>query len=400
VILATTRGNAAVAAETRSGGWESFMPGPGAIAHGSLAIPFGMKVPAIASAVYLISETIAGFVLRTYRGVAERSQPDPGTWQGDLFQDPMPGVSSFQTWEDVIVSLELHGNAFVLKRRASNRVVGLEVIDPDYVSVMENRSAGTASILAWANGQTVDITREVIHIRGRSPIPAATQGIGRTHMHRNTIQGADDYERFRGAYFANDATPGIVLEVPGSPTTEQRRDLMRAWMRRHQGPDKRNMPALLTGGAKATHLAANMRDSQGAELADVIKRDVATMFNIHPAELLHVTVSGAGGSHYTPEAMADTFMRMTLKSRMRRIERALAADRDLFPDRNLYPRFDPSEFTRGDISTMASKVHQLVQVGAMTPNEGRADLGLPPHPDGDVLQITPVGGAPNPETPA
>jgi len=99
------------------------------------------------------------------------------------------------------------------------------------------------------------------------------------------------------------------------------------------------------------------------------------------------------------EHTADTFMRFSLTPRMRRIERAFAADRDLFPDRALYPRFDTTEFTRGDTATMASKVHQLVQVGVLSPNEGRAEIGLPGHPDGDALQLTPVGGAPNPTPP-
>jgi hypothetical protein len=73
-------------------------------------------------------------------------------------------------------------------------------------------------------------------------------------------------------------------------------------------------------------------------------------------------------------------------------------DRDLFPNRKRYPRFDVSELLRADWATTASVIHQLKQVGTITANEGRAYIGLPPRrevPGGDVLQVTPVGGAPN-----
>lgn len=386
-------------AELRGGDFSGFFPPPGPNGSpGWSRMPEGVMIPAIACAVRLVSETIAGFVMRTYTGRAEQRQPVLDTQQADLFQDPDMRTSSFQFWEDVITSLELWRGAFILKRTARGRVVALEVLDPDYVAVTEWLDGRPPTIHAWSDGQRVDVTQEVIHIRGWSPNPAAAQGVGTTELHRTSIRGAQDYESFRGRYFQNDATPGIVLSHPGNPTTEQRVDLMRSWLRRHQGPDGRLLPGLVWGGMDVKQLTSSMRDAQATELADAIVRDVAREFRIFPPALLHAAVDSNAGI-ISAEATADMFMRFSLQGRMRRIERAFAADRQLFPDRALYPRFDTAEFTRGDIATMAARVHQLTQVGVQTPNEGRAEVGLPPHPDGDVLQITPVGGSPNPNPP-
>lgn len=404
MIVATRGRHAAIASaptvvEERAADWTGFYPPPGANGTGrATRLPYGLMVPAVAAAVRLVSETIAGFVMRTYRGRAEQRRPVLDTWQADLLQDPDMGTSSFQFWEDVVTSIELWKGAFVRKTVRRGRVVALEVLDPDYVRVLD-RPEGTV-IEAWSRGERVDITREVILIRGWSPNPAAAQGIGTTELHRQSVQGAIDYETFRGRYFANDATPGIVLTHPGKVTAEQRTDLLRAWVRRHRGPDGRMLPGMLWGGMDVKQLTTSMRDSQGVELAEAIVRDVAREFRIFPLDLLHASLGSGSGTQETAEATADKFMRFSLQGRMRRVERALAADRDLFPDRSLYPRWDVSEFTRGDVATTARKIHDLVQVGAMTPNEGRAELGWPAHPDGDRLQVTPVGGAPNPEPPA
>lgn len=400
MILATTRGRHATAAvEARAADWSGFYPPPSPVGRGvtSAGVPFGVEVPAIACAVRLVSETIAGFVMRTYRGSASDRQPVHDTWQADLFQDPEPGASSFTLWEDVVTSIELCSGAFLRKLKAMGRVVAIEALDPDYMRVTSRD--GVRRIEGWVERRRVDLTDQVVYIRGWSPIPAAAEGIGTTKLHRQSIRGARDYEEYRGRYFANDATPGLVLTHPGQPTKEQRVDLLRSWVRRHSGPGGRLLPGMVWGGMDVKQLQSSMRDSQGTELADAIVRDVAREFRIYPASLLHAAVASVAGITST-EHTADTFMRFSLQGRMRRIERALAADVDLFPDRAIYPRFDTAEFTRGDTSTIATKLHQLVQVGAMTANEARAELGYPPHPDGDQLQSTPVGGAPNPNPPA
>jgi len=154
---------------------------------------------------------------------------------------------------------------------------------------------------------------------------------------------------------------------------------------------------MIWGGATVEPISPNLRDSQTAEIADTIVRDVARMFRIVPAELLATTI--ASSSLPQPEHAADLFVRFTLLSRLRRIERALASDPDLFPDRARYPLFDMSNFLRGDLATRATVVHMLRQDGVMTGNEGRAEFGLEPMDGADELQQTPVGGAPGTGTP-
>lgn len=79
---------------------------------------------------------------------------------------------------------------------------------------------------------------------------------------------------------------------------------------------------------------------------------------------------------------------------------ALWSDPDIFPDRRLRPNFPTEALRQVDLKTQTEAEHHRRQAGVMTANEIRRPLGLPDHPDGDELQATPVGGAPNPGAPS
>lgn len=394
MILRTPHGNR----ELRLFELSSVIPHPGssdAIVRGLGNYPPELMVPAVGCAVRLVSETIASFVMRVYTGDASQRRPLLDAPQAVLFQEPAEGWTSFDLWSDTISAGELGSAAFLWKTRTKQGVEELYPIDPDYVRVRRAKGGGK-EIVARVEGRLQDITHDVVYIRGWAPQPAL-EGVPPIELHRPALRTASSYEEYRGRYFDQGGMPGIVLEHPGNPDRTQRRDIVQGWMRRHSGPRNAGRPGITWGGVKVQQLSPNLKDAQAAELSDALCRDVARMFRIYPSELLHAVVTG---KVLGVEQWADLFMRFSLLPRMRRIERAIAADRDVFPDRSRYPRFDPSEFLRGDLATIATLVHNLVQVGVITKNEGRAYIGLPPRADGDVLLETPVGATANTKPPA
>ena len=352
-------------------------------------------IAAVAACVRVISEEIGGFVMRVYQGDGQmQRQPVYDATQAKLFQRPAEGWTSFELWSDVAAMLELEEHAFIWKSKdKQGRVLEMWPIDPSYVRV--TRDGATKKVMARVAGKTglQDITANVVHIRAWSP-SASPDGVSTIDMHQSGLKIAHSYDMYRGRYLDNDGTPGIVLSVPGQPDAQKRKDYLDGWWKRHGGVNNVGRPGIAWGGMTVQQLSPNLRDSQAAEIADVIVRDIGRMFRFYPLELLHGHVTGAPRS---PEAMSDILVRFTLLPRMRRIERALAADQDIFPDGTMYPRFDVSELLRADLATSATIAHNLVQVGAATKDEGRAMVGLPPLPNGQGAHIleTPVGGAPN-----
>jgi HK97 family phage portal protein len=348
---------------------------------------------AVAAAVRLVSETIGSLVMRVYQGDASKRQPLPDAPQAALLQDGAADYcTSLDLWSDVATQVELCGNALIWKGRvAGGRVAELWSFPADLARIYVD-SSGRKVVEVRIDGKTEDITSDVIHVRGWSPI-VNVSGAATPALHSRTLSGAIALEEFRGRYFESDATPSIVLTHPGEKTREQRNDARQSWAARHQGPFGERV-GLAWGGWGVQQLQASLEEAQLAELTNADALQIARMFRIYPPALL---AAGADDTLPAAELVSDLFWRFTLLSRVRRIERAVSADREVFPDRTQYARFDPAELLRGDIATTASKLHSLRQDGMVTPNEGRAELGYPPSddPKADELLETPVGAGAN-----
>lgn len=364
--------------------------GSGSRAYGD-EDPVGLT--AAACAVRLVSETLGSFVVRPYTGDGMRRQPVFDAVQAATLQDGAPGYStSMDLWSDVTASVELCRNGFIGKGRDGSGIVRELYAWPSEAMCVFVDAQGRKSIEARVGSERIDVTRDVIHVRGWSPV-ASVSGTSPGQLHQRTIRGAVALEQFRGRYFDNDSTPNVVLSHPGDLTKPQRDDMRESWDARHGGVDGEST-AIVWGGITVQQLTQNLEQSQVAELAAQDVLSIARMFRIYPPALLAAAIEG---SLPTAENLSVLFFRFSLLHRLRRIERALSADRELFNDRKLYARFDVNEFVRGDTATTANKLHQLRQGGLMTANEGRAELDLPPStdPKADELLTTPVGAAPN-----
>lgn len=355
-------------------------------------------IAAVACAVELLSEQIGSFVMCVYEGDAQLRRPVLDSTQARLFQEPTMDEddTSFDLWADTVTSLELERGAFLWKTRTpEDGVVELRPVDPRLFIVRRKSVTSPRVIQARINGELQDVTRNVIFIRGWSPIAGAAEGLGKIELHQRPLRTQLAFEEYRGRYVENDGTPGLVLDASGStPTKVQRDELLQSWAEKSAGPENAGKPAMIWGPVKdVKQLAPDLQQSQATELIQEQVLEVARMMRIYPPELLHAAVQRRPPTN--TEQISDMFVRFSCLPRMRRIERRLWMDTELFPDRSVYPRFDVSELLRADWATTATMIHELIQVGAITRNEGRAMLGLPRVDGGDDFQETPVGGAPN-----
>jgi len=406
VILQTSDGNEHVQTQSSwivqsPGSWDLGMLSSLGVTEWSRSwaggdIPRAVYIPAVARAVKLVSEAIGSMVMRTYTGDALEKQPVYESSQAALFQDPAPslgggdqGYSSFDFWADIAAAVETSTAAFVWKvTDPRGEVIELWPLDPGYFQI--KGQPDTRQVVGYHNGKLVDVTQNVTVIRSWAG-HASADGWSTLNMHDQTFKWGRQAEEFRGRYFDRDGTVEQVIE--NAPATKDGRDdLALSWVVNRR---KSNL-GMLWGGATLKAMNPTLTDAQAAELTVAIAQDVARAFGIYPAFLLYADASPE--RFPTLEMPRGIFYSWTLSPRMRRIERAFAADRAIFPDKAMYPRFDASEFLRADTSTLATIAHNMVQDGSMNKDESRAlVIGLPPLPDGagKVYQETPVGGAPN-----
>lgn len=400
MILATARGGNR---EYRTSGfaatssiipsWTQFIGASTAGVSYNLANAVG--VPVVGACIRLLAETIGSLPFCVFEGEDAEKRKATSSWQNELlYEQPNPDCSPFDFHSDIASSIETCGNAFVRKFKTRGKVVALYVLDPS--SVVVKRTEGNAKVFEiWADGYKETLSAaQVLHVRGFT-LYGGDIGLSPIQQHRLSLGSAIAGQSFQGSFYANDATPPAYIQVPGPVSRDQGKAMLQEWNARHQGPANKGNMAILFNGAEVKSLGMPLVDAQWIE-TQTRSDELAARIFLGPAASL-MAGSAAGSSLKTEEEVLR-FLNFSLRPRLRRIEGAFKADLDLFAGTELYPEFHIDDILRADAATRAEVQHKQVQSGVLLIDEARAEEGRPPLPDGvgQIPQITPVGGAPNP----
>lgn len=364
-----------------------------------------LTLPAVAQAVRIAAEAVAKLELTTWTGDGVERRKKPGTWQARLFRNPNPYQNGFEFLETIEESLTLRGNAYIWRNvdPATNRTVEMYALHPDQ-AVHHHADTGRCQWKILVGGDFLDPTgrgqfgvvdatsRNVLHIRGPrggarclapSPVEAAADSLG----------SALAKIRRERSYYEDGALVDFVMSFPSDVTPEQAQEFRELWTQTYQGAKNAGNTPIIGGGPNITPITMTNSDAQFVEAAGLSIEDIARVFNV-PGSLIGVGAS-RGPQVLSPEHEEDRWLRWGLEARLHRIEWAFRSDPYLFgPSQTTYPRFDTSAQIRGDLKTESERNVAEKQAGIITANEARAERGLPPVEGGDVLQKTPVGGAP------
>jgi len=383
---------------------------PDALGGPSYAGPFVTQgdvvgLPAVACAVQLVAQTIGSLPLNVYLGRQGDKREAADSWQWQLLHKRPCGdeCTAVDFLSDVAACLELAGNCFVLKVKAparrGGRVVALRVLDPARVRV--ERKDGAKTFVLWEEGKQKRFTpADVVHFRGFT-VNGAASGISPIGLHRHKLGQQLAASEWEGRFYSNGMRAGGAIQVPEDLTPEQQREYQARFEQNHGGVRNAHRPLFLVNGATWVDTTMSPQDAQFVETQKLGIVEVAQIFRL-PLSFLAYPADRETRSSPEHELMRLLF---ALQPRLRRIEATLAGDHDLFAEADPYPLFDTSALVRTDAKTRAEVRHLEIQDGSLLVDEARAELGrppLPPLPDdptkepGKVPQITPVGGAPNP----
>jgi HK97 family phage portal protein len=364
-------------------------------------------IPALHRAARLRAEALASLKLKCWSGTGPDRVHQEGSWQDKFFAGRAnEDQTRFGFWETIGESLAWRNNAYIWKNvdPLTGRPVDWYALHPDQV-------------LCDDDGYTVTVTKFSVDPVGRGP--AKYQVDNQTILH---IRGYGD-----GGMYEASSPIQVFRDALASPVLRQRHEA-RMWSRGatlqaavvfpagmrqedaerwkdkfkelHTGADGDTM-IVVGGGAEIKPIGMTVADSKFVEMAHLTVEDASRIMGV-PANLLGApTMTGTQRANL--EEDLATWFRFGLGPELERIESVLSVDPNLFPaaGRQVYPSFDADQFVRGDLVTEATILVSRVQAGIITPDEARQTLGYAPHPGGvgQIPQITPVGGAPNPLPP-
>lgn len=352
-----------------------------------------MQMTAVYSCVRILAEAIAGLPLHLYHytdaGGKEKAFDHPLYFL--LHDEPNPEMTSFVFRETLMTHLLLWGNAYAqIIRNGKGEVIALYPLMPNRMTVDRdergqlyytyNRSNDEAPTM---KGSSVVLKpSDVLHIPGLGF--DGLVGYSPIAMAKNSIGMAIACEEYGAKFFANGATPGGILEHPG--TVKDPAKVRESWNTAFGGSSNSNKVAVLEEGMKYTPISISPEQAQFLETRKFQIDEIARIFRIPP----HMIGDLEKSSFSNIEQQSLEFVKYTLDPWVSRWEQSMIRSLLTSNDKKEYfIKFNVDGLLRGDYQSRMNGYAIGRQNGWMSANDIREleNLDLIPAEQGGDLYL-------------
>lgn len=334
-----------------------------------------MQMTAVYSCVRVLAEAVAGLPLHLYK-YTDSGGKDKALEHRLYFllhDEPNPEMTSFVFRETLMTHLLLWGNAYAqLIRNGRGEVVAIYPLMPNRISVNrddngrlyykylrspeEGRSSDAREVVLAAS--------EVLHIPGLGF--DGLIGYSPIAMAKNSIGMAIACEEYGAKFFANGATPGGILEHPG--TVKDPTKVRESWNSAFGGSSNANKVAVLEEGMKYTPISISPNEAQFLETRKFQINEIARIFRVPP----HMVGDLERSSFSNIEQQSLEFVKYTLEPWLIRWEQSLVRSLLSQSDKGRYfIKFNVDGLLRGDYEGRMNGYATARQNGWMSANDIR-----------------------------
>ena len=353
-----------------------------------------MQMTAVYSCVRILAEAIAGLPLHLYTykedGGKEKAIGHPLYLL--LHDEPNPEMSSFVFRETLMTHLLLWGNAYAqIIRNGKGEVVALYPLMPNRMTVDRDSSGqlfysyqmNNSDAPTMKTGTVILKPSDVLHIPGLGF--DGLVGYSPIAMAKNAIGLAIATEEYGAKFFANGATPGGLLEYPGTVKDPDR--VRESWNKGFSGSQNAGKVAILEEGMKYTPISIAPEQAQFLDTRKFQINEIARIFRVPP----HMVGDLEKSSFSNIEQQSLEFVKYTLDPWVVRWEQSLS--RALFtPEekKKYFFKFNVEGLLRGDYQSRMNGYATARQNGWMSANDIRELENLdriPAEEGGDLYLI-------------
>lgn len=352
-----------------------------------------MQMTAVYSCVRILSEAVAGLPLHLYRydadGSKEKAVDNPLYFL--LHDEPNPEMTSFVFRETLMTHLLLWGNGYAqIIRNGKGEVVALYPLMPNRMTVDRDDKGQlyyeyqtSSDDAKTTKGGTVRLKpTDVLHIPGLGF--DGLVGYSPIAMAKNAIGMAMACEEYGAKFFANGATPGGLLEYPGTVKDPER--VRESWNKGFGGSSNSNKVAILEEGMKYTPISISPNEAQFLETRKFQINEIARIFRVPP----HMVGDLEKSSFSNIEQQSLEFVKYTLEPWLIRWEQSMARVLISQNDKaDYFIKFNVDGLLRGDYASRMSGYATARQNGWMSANDIREleNLDRIPAEDGGDLYL-------------
>lgn len=349
-------------------------------------------------AVNLISQEVGAAHLRLYRKNSKGDKTELLTHELlTLINNPNPEMSRSDMLEWISSWIDMDGNGYIFAASNGGKPKELWPLRSDWVNTIpdstKTRIVGGYSFFNGKDNIKLEVD-EVIHFRNFNPKfydrKTVGKGVGTLAAAMDFVTEDETIRTWNKNFFKNGAVTSGVLKYDGKLTAEQKTQLESKWRQQNEGADNSNKTVILSGGMSWQPTQFNQRELAFIEQRKLDKDDIFLIFGVPKGLLMSDDVNLANAKQ-----ALWAFTRFTVRPRLKKIEEMLNSTIVKRYGDDLVFEFDNPVPNDRELEL---KEYQMGVNNWLTPNEVRAEEGLPPLEGGDVLsKPQPTFQAPAPE---
>lgn len=343
-----------------------------------------LSYPAVFACVTLIANDISklrlNLVRRDTNGIwveFENAAYSPVLRRPNRYQNL---IQFIQSW---VLSILIHGNAYILKERDNRNVVtALYVLDPlkiypligsdgsIYYEVPADELSRVSEAIRIPQSEIIhDRTHTFYHpLVGISPLYAAALSVG---------QGKE-IQKNSAAFFKNNSRPGGILTAPGAISDESIKEIKDNWTANYTGNNAGKVAVLADGLTYKSFDVQSAANSQVIEQLKWSSEIVCSVFHVPPYKI------GVGSTPTSGNVQSENirYLSEALQIRIESIQALLQEGLNMSYD--IAVKFDLDDLLRMDSKTLIETEEIGVGAGIKKINESRKKLNLSPVEGGDT----------------
>ena len=285
-------------------------------------------------------------------------------------------TSAKRFWQRVVFHLLLWNNSYVWIKRSptNNTVLGLYNLLPDRTTYDAENDLYISEIKSQAEPFKPN---DILHFQGMNS-PGTVEPYFLKSA-KESLGLALAAQKHTAQFFTGNCNPGGILEIPASFRKQAKDNLERGLQKKLSGKSFQTL--ILGDGAKFHQVQIDAEKSQMTETRLHQIREVASWFNVPASRLNSPDSAGYGSRAEDNRNYYDQTLSHWLEEVAQECNLKLLTSPQLKNDTH-YFEHDVSKLLQTDRKTQAEVAKIEVEMGALSPDEYRAQTGRNPRPDG------------------
>lgn len=348
---------------------------------GPVSAERAMRLAAMWGAARILSTNVASVPLRQYRETGGTRQKLP---LAPLFQQPAAQGTLHDWIQRAVMSMVLHGNAvgYIVGRDYYGYPTQIEWLPPSWVSVVDTATYGPGSFtdpVWYVLGQRAD-PADIVHIPwmavagrvwGLSPMGAFARAVG-------TGLSAEEYTN---TWFDSGGMPPGTFKNVNQKVDQNEAKIIKT---RLVDAIKSRQPIVFGKDWDFNAITLPASEISFVETMRLSATQIATIYGVPPEQVGGET--GGSMSYSSPQQREVELIQLSLVPLTSKLDEHLSR---LLP-RGQCVRFDTDKLVRLDPESRWSVYEKARLIGAMNVDEIREAENLPPLPDGQGADYTPL----------